>query len=310
MKRIKRILLAIDGTYDRQAFIDAAATVATDTEAEVTVLRVFDSPPDAPGGSAESADLKQWISEDNLSHLNEVASEFAKRDIQVTTKQSSGKPYLEIIREALRGDYDLIMKPAERKATVKSILFGGTDMQLFRMCPCPIWVFKPTLSGELSSIMVAVDLLEHDQEKSILADHVLNWGKHIANLVDAELHVIHAWSLYGEMTLRSRSVLSERVDQLVRDEEEKQRLLLNDALARNGIEQDEIRIHFCKGEAKKLIPERASEMAVDLLIMGTVGRSGIPGFFIGNTAEAVLRQVDCSVLAIKPEEFSTPVEVD
>lgn len=109
------------------------------------------------------------------------------------------------------------------------------------------------------------------------------------------------------MTLRSRSVLSERVDQLVREEEEKQRLMLNASLARNGIEQENIQVYFSKGEAKKLIPEIASMMAADLLIMGTVGRSGIPGFFIGNTAEAVLRQVDCSVLAIKPEDFLTPV---
>ncbi|MDH5473944.1 MAG: universal stress protein [Gammaproteobacteria bacterium] len=43
--------------------------------------------------------------------------------------------------------------------------------------------------------------------------------------------------------------------------------------------------------------------------MGTVGRTGISGFFIGNTADSVLRQVDCSILAIKPEGFVTPVEL-
>ncbi|HOO52306.1 MAG TPA: universal stress protein [Alphaproteobacteria bacterium] len=44
------------------------------------------------------------------------------------------------------------------------------------------------------------------------------------------------------------------------------------------------------------------------MVMGTVGRTGIPGFFIGNTADSVLRQVGCSVLAIKPKGFSTPVK--
>lgn len=43
-------------------------------------------------------------------------------------------------------------------------------------------------------------------------------------------------------------------------------------------------------------------------IMGTVGRTGIPGFLIGNTAETVLRQVACSVLAVKPTGFVTPVQ--
>jgi len=41
--------------------------------------------------------------------------------------------------------------------------------------------------------------------------------------------------------------------------------------------------------------------------MGTVGRVGIPGFFIGNTAEEILKRVECSVLAIKPAGFVSPV---
>jgi nucleotide-binding universal stress UspA family protein len=44
--------------------------------------------------------------------------------------------------------------------------------------------------------------------------------------------------------------------------------------------------------------------------MGTVCRTGIAGFFIGNTAEKVLQEIDCSVLAIKPEGFETPVTLE
>lgn len=41
--------------------------------------------------------------------------------------------------------------------------------------------------------------------------------------------------------------------------------------------------------------------------MGTVARTSLPGFFMGNTAEDVLSQLDCSVLAVKPPGFVTPV---
>jgi nucleotide-binding universal stress UspA family protein len=41
--------------------------------------------------------------------------------------------------------------------------------------------------------------------------------------------------------------------------------------------------------------------------MGTVCRTGVTGFLIGNTAEKVLNNVDCSVLTVKPEGFVTPV---
>jgi nucleotide-binding universal stress UspA family protein len=65
-----------------------------------------------------------------------------------------------------------------------------------------------------------------------------------------------------------------------------------------------------KGEAGALIPELAEKMEVDLIVMGTVGRGGIAGLLIGNTAEEILQQVDCSVLAVKPDGFVSPVRLD
>jgi len=43
--------------------------------------------------------------------------------------------------------------------------------------------------------------------------------------------------------------------------------------------------------------------------MGTVARTGVPGFITGNTAESILNQLECSVLAIKPAGFVTPIEL-
>mgnify|MGYP000211081798 CR=1 FL=1 len=51
------------------------------------------------------------------------------------------------------------------------------------------------------------------------------------------------------------------------------------------------------------------ESNADLLVMGTLEHRQIPGFFIGNTAEKTLAAVDCSVLAVKPGSFRTPVRV-
>ena len=63
-------------------------------------------------------------------------------------------------------------------------------------------------------------------------------------------------------------------------------------------------------EAGALIPELALAKAIDLIVMGTVSRAGIAGLLIGNTAEKVLQQVDCSMLTVKPEGFVTPVKLD
>ena len=67
------------------------------------------------------------------------------------------------------------------------------------------------------------------------------------------------------------------------------------------------KVHLLKGDATELVPRLTDRNKIKLIIMGTLCRTGVMGFFIGNTAEKVLQQVDCSVLALKPEGFKTPV---
>ena len=68
--------------------------------------------------------------------------------------------------------------------------------------------------------------------------------------------------------------------------------------------------HLVKGWARKEIPALAKQIEADLVVMGTVARTGVPGFIMGNTAETILNQIDCSVLAIKPPGFVTPVTLE
>ena len=53
-----------------------------------------------------------------------------------------------------------------------------------------------------------------------------------------------------------------------------------------------------EGEAQEKIPEYVKDNDIDLIVMGTVCRTGIPGYFIGNTAESILSEVSCSVLTV------------
>lgn len=69
-------------------------------------------------------------------------------------------------------------------------------------------------------------------------------------------------------------------------------------------------LHLIKGLARKEVPALARRLQVDCIVMGTVARTGIRGFIMGNTAETILEQIDCSVLAIKPPGFVTPVALE
>ena len=96
------------------------------------------------------------------------------------------------------------------------------------------------------------------------------------------------------------------VDAMVRDTESL-RLGQLDVLAIRHVTKSERSIHMVAGTPGAVLPRLADDLDVDLIVMGTVGRTGLMGLVIGNTAETILRSVRCSVLAVKPEGFITPV---
>ena len=188
------------------------------------------------------------------------------------------------------------------------MLFGSTDLHLLRKCPCPIWLANPGRRRRYERILAAVDPYSDAPESAALDRTILELAAALAALEKSELHVVHVWRLEGEEFLRGRlaGVANIDVDEMTRDVQRahEQRLarLLRPYAARKPV------VHFKKGVAAQVIPAVARRTKADLLVMGTVGRSGVEGLLIGNTAERILNAVRCSVLTVKPHGFVTPVK--
>jgi universal stress protein E len=183
-------------------------------------------------------------------------------------------------------------------------------MRLMRKCPCPVWVVKPAHHERYARILAAVDPDPDDDTKDALNGTIMELATSLAQLEQSELHAVHAWTMYGEYLLRDRGRLPEQqMATWLRKTLDRHELALDRLLREFGVTPLAHRIHLVKGEAALVIPTLADEKQVDLIVMGTVCRTGIAGFFIGNTAEEILQVVDCSVLTVKPEGFVSPVTV-
>jgi universal stress protein E len=152
-------------------------------------------------------------------------------------------------------------------------------------------------------ILAAVDAFADDALNRDLNRSILELASSQATRCGAELHVVHAFGPLGAVPFGpdgDPATYAKAVADLHRG-----RL---DALLTAFPIGDE-GVHLEEGRAGEVIPAIARRLDVDLIVMGTVGRVGIPGFFIGNTAETTLDEVDCDVLAIKPPGFVTPVRL-
>jgi universal stress protein E len=256
-------------------------------------------------------DIQEFILQEEQRSLEQFVAAIWDAGIHVNGKTMYGMPFIEIIQEVLRNQHDLVMITAEGEGGLKQMLFGNTTMHLMRKCPCPVWVIKPGQPKQFGRILAAVDLVMDDQERTALNKKIMELSTSLARFGHYELLIVHAWRMYGESMLTGRGgFLTEKVFRLLRETQAAHRQWLIELLQQHHLDDVKYEAYLLKGEAGVLIPELAQAKAVDIIVMGTVSRTGVAGLLIGNTAEKVLRRVDCSMLTVKPEGFISPVKLE
>lgn len=305
MKRFKNILLGlkeVDSTDEHM--LERVGELARTNGAQLKLMSVVEEVPGIVRKLVPSlASMDSVIENQRTEHLRTLCERMRKDGVDASFKVTHGKPFVEIIREVSRDDHDICVVAAHEPGNGAERFFGSTAQRLLRKCPCALWVFKPGVSTRLERIMVAVDPLSENLELNI---RLLELADSLALIEKAELYVSHAWNVWAEHLLRRR-MSEEELPYLFNNAEREVKKSLTELLSKSKVIVPEDHILLVKGEPEKVIPESLKENQIDLLTIGTVARTGVPGLIMGNTAERLLEQVECSVLAIKPEGFVSPV---
>lgn len=311
MERFKSILVATSpGRLDPPA-LRTAVELADTNGAHLTILDVIAPLPawrkkiNVEGSVIDVEAAIQHDREEQLRHVIESTRGGSDAEVVETT----GEPFLEVIRRVMVEGHDLVMvgEPAPDMPD-KPHLSAGM-MQLLRKCPVPVWVMRAAETGT-PRVLALVDPDPDDPIHDGLNDLVMELASSLALRQGWELHLGHAWTLAGEATLRTSPFVGlpgEIVDVMVRDTEAIRRRQL-DMLANRHVSESDRSIHMVAGAPGVELPRLADRLGVRLIVMGTVGRTGLTGLIMGNTAETILRGVRCSVLAVKPEGFVSPVK--
>jgi universal stress protein E len=326
MKRFNNILCVMGAQAAGKSALERAVALAENNQAELTVVDVIPRVPAGigmPDGGPISRDLRAAMVQEHEARIVSLIEPFRKR-LDVKHGVLTGASFLEIIRAVLRNGHDLVVKCPESPDWLGR-LFSGDDMHLLRKCPCPVWMVKPEVKESYQRVLAAVDVDDTYPSAELEARRALNgMVMEIAGALAvsefAELHVVNAWQAVGENTLRHSAFIrtpedevNAYVEQVRRHQTQRLDELMRETGAKLGSDaMDYInpQLHLLKGSACKEIPALAKQLQVDCIVMGTVARTGIRGFIMGNTAETILEQIDCSVLAIKPPGFVTPGELE
>ncbi len=310
MDRFKNILFVCSGQKS-DAFALARAIALAETNGSALSLLAAYEPVPKPG--------KLFLSKSKLEQIEAALEEKVRFEVDELLQNASvplaqkiiipaSSPF-ETIYQVLKHDFDLVIKIKENYGVQMPL--ASVDMRLLRKCPCPVWIINGGKRKNFSRILAAIDPNPTEVERVKLQYEILKLASSLARRENAQLDVLYAWKFFAEGTLKGpRYNMSDaEIAEMEAQEKKLHKAWLEEAVEPFQQPENRFKGHLIKGAGSKVILDFIKQKHSDLLVMGTVARTGIPGLIIGNTAESVLGKARCSILTIKPSGFKSPVSL-
>lgn len=288
MHRFKRIGLLLDLTIESNLAINYAKNLAKSNQGNIYVIIATKEP------------LKEKYQKQIRQKVDELIGEshcYAFLD---------GTPIHRISAYVKANSLDIIITEPDQTQGLRRFFYGSLTLTMLRRVPCPIWVTKANNpENNYQKVLICVDPISDDDNKRKLNQKLIEIGTSFAKRENAECHLMTAWYYYGESSINGPFIRmpEDEVKKLITDYKIKIAHAFEKLQNSNKQLLDGCQTHLIHGQPQKVIPKFIDKENIDMVIMGTLARTGVQGFVIGNTAESIINQLDCSILAIKPDDF-------
>ena len=252
----------------------------------------------------ERTAMRQGVISQRSAWIKEQARFYIESGVPIEIKVVwHNRPFEAIIQEILSDKHDLLLKMAHQHDKLEAVIFTPTDWHLLRKCPCPVWMVKDQPWPEGGKALVAVNLASEENYHDALNEKLVKETLELADQVNhTEVHLVGA---YPVTPINIAIELPDFDPSIYNDAIRGQHLLAMKALRQKfGI--DENRTHVEKGLPEEVIPDLSEHLQAGIVVLGTVGRTGLSAAFLGNTAEQVIDHLRCDLLVLKPEQYKTP----
>ena len=317
MRQINNILAYFEERPEA-ADLEFTVTVARKARAKITlasVVRPARSQILFARADFDFEKIEGLLIQERQSQLEDAIRQIASNDIEIATRVYIGDPVEAIIEAVQKERFDLLIKMLPRGGGTGQPEFGSLDMRLMRGCPCTVAMARSDQTYSDRAV-AALDFDEGDEIIAELNQEILDSMSLLAHkdfMAVKEIHIVHVWSVYGEQLYKSgfAKLPEDQFRDILDEEKSRRRQWLQDRIDRyrrtldkRAAENFNPKLVLLHGDPNTIIAQYTHEMNADTLCMGTVSRSGISRFLMGNTAESILNRVHCSVVTHKPRGFS------
>jgi universal stress protein E len=164
---------------------------------------------------------------------------------------------------------DSILIP-DYEASSRRAVFTDAKWNIMRRAHCAVMICRPGTSGLRKKILAAVNIQKDDSKYRELSERILDRSAQIAAFYDAELFVVNAYK--DSLSYPNREWI----------------------MKRTGLPSKNV--HARAGSPAEVISDYANEIGADLVVIGTMARTGARSLMRGNTSEKVLSRISQDVV--------------
>lgn len=312
MLPIRNILHPNDFSQHSAEAFQLACALARDYDAGLTVLHVIEVPLLVYTGVMSGTPPPLPSAEERQAVMNQLKRiKPPDPTIYLEHQLEAGDPATAILQVAQERRSDLIVMGTHGRRGLGHLLLGSVAEQVLRGASCPVLTVRPpdghkTSAAAASSKAEAVKALRtilHPTDFSASSGYAFQLASALARDHGARIHVLHV----------GRSPIVTSVEGIVPPEPEHYYEELAESLHAVQADPPNVAVDhqlLLVGEPDAEIIRVAEALNVDLIVMGTHGRTGLGRLLMGSVAEHVVRRAPCPVVTVKapPATASTASE--
>lgn len=308
MRSFRQLLVAVQDLETTSPALVKAGQLARALGARLELFHAI-SPWPYPGDYAvprvELLEVERKARALILTRLETIAAKLRPRIDVTAAAEWDRPPYEAIIRRAQHIKADLIV--AGRHIGDHSIagLLRLTDWELLRLAPVPVLLVKAPGRYRHPVVMAAVDPAHANSKPARLDERILIASSTLTRALRGTLHALHAYLPFPliekpHLPLSQATLERLKVEIAATASHDFDRVLRTTKIPK-------AHRHLVGRHPIDAIEQTAADIHSSIVVMGAISRAGFKQLFIGNTAEAVLDNLNCDVLIVKPAHFLSGV---
>ncbi len=291
--KIEKLLLPTDCSEFSEGAIREAVNLAKTCSSKLFVVSVIETNPEYESIAPQ---LIEKAEKETRQHLESVKNRAAKEgvDCEIIARQGED-PYKYIVDEAAKHQVSMIIMGRRGRKGLKRLMMGSVTAKVIGHSPCNVLVVPRAARLEFRKILVATDGSKYS---NAAASEAVAIAKRCgASLIAASVVPYETISPLG-------IVHSEMQWELVTEESRK--------AAENNIknvkeiaEKEDVKIEelILEGRPYEAIINAAKENRVDLIVVGSHGRTGLDRLLMGSVTERIIGHAECAVLVVKASKI-------